>query len=326
MKWTEGFFWALLFGVAGLADYFFGTVPSVSLALAPFVIPLAIGGGLAAGGIAGSVLGKKKVSPIDISPFLSTIRAAEERQRGIASGLRGQLTPLGVQFQTGVGAAADTAQQAARERAQQFLSEIAGPTSEIAQTQRAQARQSILGNIPEAQRAVRESAAATGGLQRGAAVSALAEVPRQAVSDLAQVEQGISLQELGVKQQALQSVFNLDEQLIQDRLGIDRDTLGAIFQSGREDLIREATSLLGISEQSTSDILDALGIQATGQQAAQSAEAAQRQALFNALIQAGGTVAGAGFGAGGGSPGGTAPPATTGMGLNLRSPYQPRRF
>ncbi len=245
-----------------------------------WVVP-AIGAGIAAGT---QIFGKKKsVSTPDYTPLINEIKAGAERQKGIATSVRPESTQMGEQYKKDIGASTEASQAQARQSSQQFLQDIGKDTQVQGQQLSDILRSRVLGAQPELQKQLREQMAATGGLQRGAAVRGSQELGQQAVGQIAQGEQEIALQQQNAINQAKTQAQNLDQQLISDRLGIDKDTLLKLYDTGRTDLINEANSLLGIEQTAGQSITSLMGAQIGAQQAAETTNAQNRQALLDSL-------------------------------------------
>lgn len=268
------------------------------------VAPLLIGAGLAGAGILGSSLMGGKASAPDIGPLLDAINREAQTQTSLAKNLPGQLSPLGPKYQAGVKGALSDAEKARQTSAQEFLNQLGQNQTLTGQSLNDLLTRQAYANVPGQEEKIRENLAATGGLQRGAAATLLGQPELQAAE---QVQQGLGQLNLQQQQQraaALDKINTMDENFIQQKLGIDRDTLTALYQTGREDLINEANQLLGISQNQTQQLLGAEEFGLEGQIAANAANQAAKQAPFQQLSGLGGTLLGYGAlsGAGGGQP------------------------
>lgn len=259
------------------------------------VAPIAIGTGLAAAGALGGLFGQKSQPNLDIGPLLDTIRRSKSKQNQIATNLPGQLAPLGGQLKTGVTGAETAATDASRAAASNYLAETGKTTDAQGQELTDILRQRVLGNAPAEDQQLREELAATGGLERGGANAAFEKLAAERAGNIAQGQSQIELAAQAAKQDALTKIYAMDESMIQNKLGIDRDTLVALYDSGRQDLINEANSLLGIESNATGQELSAQEALLNDQLASGTAESAQRADIYNQLIGAGGTIAGYGL-------------------------------
>jgi hypothetical protein len=120
------------------------------------------------------------------------------------------------------------------------------------------------------------------------------DLSRQAMGEIGAGEQAIQQQQLVAQQNAMQQVYQMDENVIQNTLGITKDDLLTLYQSGRQDLINEANSLLGIEQTTTGQMVDVMGTGQRADVASQIAALNRQQQFYNSLIGAGGTMMGKG--------------------------------
>src|SRR5579864_5515425 len=154
-----------------------------------------IGAGLAGLGVAGSLLGGNSASPPDISGLLNTINQGATRQTQIASTLPGQLAPLSSQYQTGINSAISSANDARNASAKNFLTQL-GQNQTLAGTDLTKLlTQQAYQNVPGSENAAREAAAASGGLQRGAAAELMAQPSLAAAQTVSTGQQQLNLQQ-----------------------------------------------------------------------------------------------------------------------------------
>lgn len=241
---------------------------------------IAAGAGLTAAGMFGK---KKKVQTPDYTPLINEIKAGAERQKGLVTTVRPESTAMGEQYKKDIGAATEASQEQARQSSKNFLQDIGKSTQVEGQQLSDILRSRVLGAQPELQKQNREAMAATGGLQRGAAVKGAQQIQQQASQKIAEGEQEIALQQQQAINQAKTQAQNLDQQLINDKLGIDKDTLMKLYDTGRTDLINEANALLGIEQTTGGQVLDVMKAQQGANLAGQVSAAQQRQALLDSL-------------------------------------------
>lgn len=270
------------------------------------IAPIAIGAGLTAAGL---FSGGGKTPSIDVSPFRRRVEQAGQQQRQLIRGQAPKLKAGREQFGTDIGSILAQFQQQGGAQREQFLQDIGDVTGERAQALSAQLRQRTLESTPELQRRILEAQAATGGIQRGSTQAALTQLAVGQGAQIARGETEIAQQEQVARQAAIERVFAADERELQTVLGINAQTLQALFQSGREDLIREAAQLLDENQRRTSNQLAIDQISANQQFAQTAVGNAQRERFSAALTQIGTTLLGAGFSSGG-TP--TAPSTTQG--------------
>ncbi len=248
-----------------------GVVSNPGVQAGAYAINPILGGALTAYGLGSSLFGKKRKTPsYDLQAMVDTIRNSQNKLQALN-------TPL----KTGVGDLGDKAAEARRTSSQNFLTEI-GKTTDLQGKELSDIlRQRVMGAQPGQEAALRENLAATGGLNRGAAGAAFTNLATTNAQAIGQGEQELAVQALQNKAEAIKQVYQLDDNFINNRLGIDKDTLLQIYQSDRQDLINEANQLLGIQEFS--------GNQAT---ASSLSSQTQNQNTLNALIGAGATIYG----------------------------------
>lgn len=259
------------------------------------VTPLAVGTTLAAGGLAGSIFGRKKKGSFDVSRINALLEAGGEQQRRLISELRPETEKQLTQFRTDVEGAqqrAGTAQEASRNR---LLSELDPVTSRLLQSQTDQLKRTTFGQIPEAQQAAREALAATGGLQRGVSAESLARIPIETARTFGEGAANLQQESLRTQQEALQNLQSQESQLVAKNLGIDEQTYNTILNTGNAALINELNALVDESRRRTEGLVGAEQFRQTGNLAAASADEANRQAIFQSLTGLGGQLIGAGL-------------------------------
>ena len=256
------------------------------------VAPLVIGAGLAAAGAAGTLFGKKATPTYNpaLANSLATQGQNDENRytQNYMTGAQKGIDTLRSDVSTAEQAAQGQSQQAASD----YLSNYDPITSRIIQNRQDQLKRSTFGAIPEAVQAAREAGAAGGGLDRGVTQNALAQIPMQ---QAAQYNEGVAnIQNTAMQGQldARSKVFDSQNQLILNKLGIDSQTAEAILNSGNQALVNQLNSLIDSSRNS-------IGIQISADSAAQGSEIgavqnqnADRQAIYNSLMGLGGAVAG----------------------------------
>lgn len=260
------------------------------------VAPLLIAGGaLAAGGLAGSIFGKKSIPSYDISGITNAINQGANQERGYL----GQITP-GVQanqaaFKTGITGAEDTATAAQKAAGQSYLSQLDPITSRILANQTNTLKQNIFGQIPEATQAAREALAASGGLSRGVSAESLARIPIQAAQQFGQGATALNTQSLQAKQQAVGQLFSEESAQIAEKLGIDRDTYNTILNSGDQALMAQLSGLIDTTRNQTNQLVGAETFKQTGNFASGAQDAANQNAIWQSLSGLGGNLLGAGL-------------------------------
>lgn len=241
--------------------------------------------------LAGAFGKRKKPKAANVTPLLESIQQGAERQRQQVGTLRPALQPFTQKFQAGTEQALKSAQEAGRASSAKYLEDIGRTFDQTGDRFANTLSQRVMEQQPALNQQTREALAASGGLNRGSASRALVDVNRGLATDLARGQTDLALQQAQEKQNAIrgatEKIFNLDQDFVKTKLGVDRDTLATVFSTGREDLIREAMQLLGINENENAQKLD---IQKFGinQDLARSASDAQgRNSLLDTLLQGG---------------------------------------
>lgn len=254
----------------------------------------AVGAGLAAGGVAGSIFGKKKLPKFDIGQINQLIKEGGQEERNTLARLRPETDAQLKQFETGVNtsqAAAKTAREAERTR---YLSELDPVTSRLLQAQTDQLKRTTFGAIPEAQQATREALAASGGLGRGVAAESLARVPQEAARAFSEGASGLQQESLRTMQDALANLQSQESQAIARDLGIDQETYQTILSTGNAALVAELNGLIEESRNRTSGLVSAEQFRQTGNVGAVAGHNAENAALFGGIANLGGNLLGMG--------------------------------
>lgn len=256
---------------------------------------VAIGAGLAAGGLAGSIFGKKKKVNFDITRINDLInKGGDEQQRIIGTG-RPETQKLTDQFGTSINEAQAGAKAAREAERTRYLSELDPVTSRLLQSQTDQLKRTTFGAIPEAQQATREALAASGGLSRGVSAESLARVPLEAARQFSEGAAGLQQESLRTMQDALGNLQSQESQAIARDLGIDADTYQTILSTGNTALINELNALVDESKRRTESLVGAEQFRQTGNVAQAAADNANQQAILSSLTNLGGTIAGGGL-------------------------------
>lgn len=259
----------------------------------------AIIGGLAGGGIGalagGSGLFSKKKSVPTYNPTtaVNLAKAGEQQESGFINNFVSGNNAANTTLQNSINTAKASADEQSRTAAQDYLSNFDPITSRLVQSRTDQLKQQLFGQIPELTQAAREAGAAGGGLDRGVTQNALANIPVEQGKQFATGATNLANTALQEQLSARTKVYDSQNQLILNKLGIDNQTAEAILNSGNQALITELNSLIDNSRNS-------IGLQINADAAAQGSQAgaianenANRQAIINGLIGVGGTAAGA---------------------------------
>jgi hypothetical protein len=252
-----------------------------------------VGAGIATGGLStvASSLMAKKPAPIDISQQLSAVQNNAMTNQGISNNLYSSLQPGTANFSTGANAITSGAATGAQGAAAGLASNVAQNTQAAKDALRSNPYSSTFNGLPSALEATREASAAGGGVQGGAYQKAVQQIGQGTAQTLAQGEAGIQAQ--GAQAQnaaattAYQTVQNTLNNLTQDQLS----TLNTAFQSGRQDLIQNAATQMGLNDQETQSLVDLYNFQQSGNMASTLGTNQSNQQLLGGIINAGAKIA-----------------------------------
>ena len=249
----------------------------------------------------------KKPKGIDTAALQAILNQGADKQRQIIETGFQDVAPLRGEFEQRRQALGQSFEQGANQRAQQFgqqLQQVESP--DFVRRQQAKARELAFRGLPAAQQNIREQLAATGGLNRGAAITALSQPVLQAAQaardESFNIEQAARGRDIARRQAAIQTVFETGQGAALERLGIDRQTANVLLETGRSDILDRAFKIAGIEQGRTQGLLDIEQTRQLQEIARDQAKNASRGALLGGL----GSLAGAGlgFGLGGGAFGG----------------------
>lgn len=257
--------------------------------------PLVVGGLMAGAGIAGSLFGKKKAKTPDISQQLAEVRKTYEKNRSINQGLYTDLQPLTQQFKTDAGDVITGAREDFAAGKGEYLGETKKLAEDAKNALRANLYSGTFAGLPDTLRSVREAAAAGGGIDSGAYQQAVQNVGMDTARTLASGERDIQIEGIQQQQRAQENVFNAFNQLSNKLTDTQMGVLTTVLDTGREDLVRKATVEMGLNESETQAVVDLMNFRASGKLAVDSADDANRQALYNALITGGAGIFGRGI-------------------------------
>lgn len=278
----------------------------------------AVAGGVI-GGLAGGLLGKKKVKTPDMMAIRNEINNSAARQGEIASNVKGQLAPLTANYDTGLRGLATNLQDQTKKNADQYVVDQENASSALNRNLSDTLKQRVLETNPELQRNLREGLAASGQSRNGAAAAAQAGLSNQLAQQIGQGQREITTMDLQARQQALAHASQMNDSALQAATGMNRNALTAVFNSGRQDLIDEATALINIEANRSAGIAGALQNQNIYDLASQFAANANSNQLQSSLTGLIGSVAGKY----GGSVGSKAPAASGYDVRNLTTAGQP---
>ena len=246
---------------------------------------------------------KKKTPSIDTGALLRISQDNESKQKSIVGGLRGNLSPVYGNFENKRNALGAGFQSGTEDLIGQYGRDL-GAVNAADSAARSEAnigqREQSFREVPEMQRAIRESLGGSGLSGSGAALSALSRPVLEANRASRDFTSQNKVAELAGRTDRASSFadtgMNARSNALQTKLGLDTDTINYLTESGRGDLVEEANKLLGIEEQSGAN---RLGIEQARQQnemAKAAAENSRRGNLISGLTQLGGAAIGFGLG------------------------------
>lgn len=268
-----------------------------------------------AGVVSGLINSGRSLPTIDIGALLSTIQGNQTANAGLINGLTPQVQQLLAQYTNGTNAAGSTYQGATNQIGNTLLnntSNLYGPNSPAVQATLAALKQNDYSTLPGTLNNLKSSLAATGGLQRGGAATAIqkaVQAPATAFSGQAATVQGqqLTAQQQNV-QQALNKIASMDDTTAQQLFGMSRDQATQILTTGNQALQTQLSDLINNNNQATNATLGAEGVSANNAYQNAVTRNAQQAGIVNGLTNLGvnGAIDLASMGFGGGGAGGAA--------------------
>lgn len=221
--------------------------------------------------IAGIVTGllSKGGPSIDLSALYNTIQNAGQYQQQIINALPADIQKNLATYAQSQNKAGATYQNNTQTQLNDYLGKITGlygPNSAAAQAQKAANTQSIYSTVPGTQNAIRNALAATGGLQRGAAGTALAQPYVAAAQANSQANANVNAAQTAAgqqaTQQALSTVNSMEASMFQQLFGMSKEQATQILTSGNQALQTQLSDLINQSNNQTNQTLGVEGIQA----------------------------------------------------------------
>jgi hypothetical protein len=259
---------------------------------------------------------KPKVPSLDTGALLRIQNENEAKQKAIVGGLRGNLQPLGTNFETkrnALGSGFQTGTEDVIGRYGQDLSNVNAADTAARNAANVGFREQSFREVPEIQRSIRESLGGSGTIGNAAALSALSrpvlEANRASRDFTSQNTVAGLAGATGRSEKLADTGFGARSGALETKLGLDTGTIDYLTSIGREDLVREAEGLLGIEEQSGANKLGIEQARQSNEMAKAAASNARRGQVLSSLGSLAGT--GVGFLAGG--------PVGAGLGSQLGS-------
>lgn len=242
----------------------------------------------------GNMLGRKKKAPAapNYSGLIDTLNQSGTRQQQMIGGLRPKLAPITDKF------AADradltkgfTADIASKGRG--LIDTLSTGADTIADMESEAAKSRILSAQPELNQNLRETLAASGMNRGGALLAGQTKIGQSLGREVGEANREISTSALRAKQDAVKTAFQTDAAAAERATGINADTMQAVLNSGREDLINELNALLEEERNRTGSIVGLQGQGMQDQYAADIAGKLRSQDLLDTLLKGGGNVLG----------------------------------
>lgn len=223
-------------------------------------------GGLS--GIAAGLIGSAQGEPsIDLSQLLSTIQNAGQYQQSIINALPPQIQQNLAKYAASLKGAGSAFQGNVNQQLQDYYSKISGlygPNSEAANAANVANKQNIYSTVPGTADAVRNALAATGGLNRGNAATALASPYINAARQYSQATAGVTAQQTAAAQQAKQQALNvinsMEAGVFQQLFGMSKEQATTILNSSNLALQNQLTQLINQSQNQENLTLGVQGI------------------------------------------------------------------
>lgn len=264
--------------------------------------PITLAGiGLAAGGVAGSLFGKKKKAKVDTAGMTNLVKQGSQKQRDLIGQQFSELQPMSQEWEAKRRELSSSIQPQYEKIGKDLLSgyQQVGQAEQsnlenILRTRQQQAAR----NIPLQQQLARETAAATGSLRTGGAARLLQAPVLQAQQEQADLASALSQQAMerqtGRLEKGTEAQASLAKEALTTKLGIDEDTMNTLFETGRTDIIDKLASLRGVEQDELQSLLGIMGLQTQANLANTAAANANRQALWSSLSGLGGQLIGMG--------------------------------
>lgn len=257
-------------------------------------MPIPIAGALIGGAIAGGVssLFSKKAKAPNYSALFGQLDKSGAQQREIITGVRPQATAINENYGNKVTSLTDALKADSSKLGRTYLRDVSSASDALGNSLSNTLASRINRNTPELQRQLRESLAATGGLGRGAASAAAANLAVSQANQIGEGNRDIVNQQLAARQKALDTVFNADQETLFKATGLNYDTLQKLFYAGRQDLIDEAAQLVAEERSRNQAKVSLMGGQASAAFAQDVANTSRQNDLISALLSGLGQAAG----------------------------------
>lgn len=264
-----------------------------------------------------ALFGGGKPKALDAGALQAILNRGASNQRNLVNQGFGQTPQLSQDFESKRNALGQAFETGANQRAQTFglqLGQVESP--DFVREQQARAREIAFRDLPTAQQNIREQLGATGGLNRGVAIRALAQPTLQAAQASRdaqfQIQQDAARRNIERKEQTIETVFNTGQGAALEKLGIDKETANVLLKTGRADILDRAFALAGIEEGRTQGLLDIEQQRQLSEIAREAEKTRRKGGVFGAIGSLGGAVVGGVLGAKLGGPAGAVGGASLG--------------
>lgn len=255
-------------------------------------IPIAaIGATMAAGSLAGSILGKKKKAKgPDIGYLTGQIKQGSEKARGYVGQEFGELAPVTTQYGQGIeelGTGYEAKTKGLAEEYQKNLGQLGEADKTARDLSVALKSKESYGAVPMQQQMIREQLAASGGMRTGAASKLLAQPTMQAAQDVSRAGTEMDISNLerqsARQEQGVNTLYQSQAGAALTKLGLDQEKLTTLMENGRADIISKYAKLAGIDEAELNALLGLEGMRTQVDMANTTAANARQQEIWNQL-------------------------------------------
>lgn len=264
--------------------------------------------------IGGLIASGQSLPTVDLAALMQTIQSAGQYQQQIINALPQQIQQQLKEYAASNAAAGADYKAGITGVGNDLMAKTAalyGPNSDAANAEKLANKTDIYSTLPGTQDAIRSALAATGGLSRGHAGTALAQPVLQAASAYSKSAMGTNVAQTKAAQtatqQALQTVASMNDQMFTNLFGMSKAQAQQILTSGTQALQTQLADLINQSNTQTNQTLGVEGLAANNAYQNAVTRNAQEGQIWNGIAGLGLNGIQAGLGALG--TGGTGLPA-----------------
>lgn len=246
-----------------------------------------------------------KIPGIDTGALTRIAEQNAQNQRDILARKKIALAPLGEQYKTEIGKISSQIEPGAENLLNKYATDLSGVNAMQKEANTASSianRNQNFRDVPELQRAIRESLGGNNLLRSGGAVGSIAQPIINAARSSSDFSSGLEASRLADearRQEGLAGTgLNLRNEALNKRLGLDEETVKYLQDTGRTDILDEYNALGGIESELGANRIGIEQARQANDQAQAAAAASRRGQILSTLGSVGG--AGLGFLAGGG--------------------------